>query len=81
MAPRRASRSPSSPARRSGWWRDSPQDRAQWERAVVLRMGRYVGLNGPRRVPCDPFVDTIAAWIDQRTVTPSFAAEQDAHPA
>jgi regulator of protease activity HflC (stomatin/prohibitin superfamily) len=54
----------------------SPKIARQWERAVVLRMGRYVGLKGPGPFTVIPFVDNIAAWIDQRTVTTSFAAEQ-----
>src|SRR5215207_3525382 len=54
----------------------SPKIARQWERAVVLRMGRYVGLKGPGVFSVIPFVDNIAAWIDQRTVTTSFAAEQ-----
>jgi len=54
----------------------SPKIARQWERAVVLRMGKYVGLKGPGVFSVIPFVDNIAAWIDQRTVTTSFAAEQ-----
>lgn len=54
----------------------APKIARQWERAVVLRMGKYVGLKGPGVFTVIPFVDNIAAWIDQRTVTTSFAAEQ-----
>jgi len=54
----------------------TPKIARQWERAVVLRMGRYVGLKGPGVFSIIPFVDNIAAWIDQRTITTSFAAEQ-----
>src|SRR5688500_15011203 len=54
----------------------SPKIAQQWERAVVLRLGRYVGLRGPGPFWVIPFVDTIPAWIDQRTVTTSFAAEE-----
>jgi regulator of protease activity HflC (stomatin/prohibitin superfamily) len=54
----------------------SPKIARQWERAVVLRWGRYVGLKGPGPFWVIPFVDTIPAWIDQRTVTTSFAAEE-----
>jgi regulator of protease activity HflC (stomatin/prohibitin superfamily) len=49
---------------------------SQWERAVVLRLGRYVGLRGPGLFWIVPFVDAVATWIDQRTITTSFAAEQ-----
>jgi regulator of protease activity HflC (stomatin/prohibitin superfamily) len=48
----------------------------QWERAVVLRLGRYVGLRGPGLFWIVPFFDTIPAWIDQRVITTSFAAEE-----
>ncbi|MGH9881560.1 MAG: slipin family protein [Pyrinomonadaceae bacterium] len=54
----------------------SPKVARQWERAVVLRLGRYVGLRGPGLFWIIPFVDTIPAWIDQRVITTSFAAEE-----
>ena len=54
----------------------SPKVASQWERAVVLRLGRYEGLHGPGPFFVIPFVDTVAFWIDQRTITSSFAAEQ-----
>lgn len=53
-----------------------PQIAEQWERAVVLRLGRYVGLRGPGLFWIVPFVDRVSSWIDQRTVTTTFAAEQ-----
>jgi regulator of protease activity HflC (stomatin/prohibitin superfamily) len=54
----------------------APKVAQQWERAVVLRLGRFVGLRGPGLFFVAPFVDRVAAWIDQRTITTSFAAEQ-----
>ena len=54
----------------------SPKVAQQWERAVVLRLGRFVGLRGPGLFWIVPFIDTVVAWIDQRTITTSFAAEQ-----
>ena len=54
----------------------SPRVAQQWERAVVLRLGRFVGLRGPGLFWIVPFVDTVSSWIDQRTITTSFAAEQ-----
>jgi regulator of protease activity HflC (stomatin/prohibitin superfamily) len=54
----------------------SPKVARQWERAVVLRLGRYVGLRGPGLFWIIPFVDSISAWIDQRVITTSFAAEE-----
>jgi regulator of protease activity HflC (stomatin/prohibitin superfamily) len=54
----------------------SPKVAKQWERAIVLRLGRYVGLQGPGLFWIVPFVDSVSSWIDQRTITTSFAAEQ-----
>src|SRR4051794_35477238 len=54
----------------------SPRIAQQWERAVVLRLGRFVGLQGPGLFWIVPFVDRVSTWIDQRTITTSFAAEQ-----
>ena len=54
----------------------SPRVAQQWERAVVLRLGRFAGLRGPGLFWVVPFVDRVASWIDQRTITTSFAAEQ-----
>ncbi len=54
----------------------SPKIAQQWERAVVLRLGRYRGLRGPGLFWVMPFVDRVTTWIDQRTITTGFAAEQ-----
>ena len=54
----------------------SPRIAQQWERAVVLRFGRFVGLRGPGLFWVAPFVDRVSTYIDQRTITTSFAAEQ-----
>ncbi len=54
----------------------APRVAQQWERAVVLRLGRFVGLRGPGLFWVVPFVDRVTSWIDQRTITTSFAAEQ-----
>ena len=54
----------------------APKVARQWERAVVLRLGRYVGLRGPGFFWIIPFVDTVSAWVDQRVITTSFAAEE-----
>jgi regulator of protease activity HflC (stomatin/prohibitin superfamily) len=54
----------------------APRVAQQWERAVVLRLGRFVGLRGPGLFWIVPFIDTVSSWIDQRTITTSFAAEQ-----
>jgi regulator of protease activity HflC (stomatin/prohibitin superfamily) len=54
----------------------APKVAAQWERAVLFRLGRYAGLRGPGLFWIVPFIETIPAWIDQRVVTTGFAAEQ-----
>lgn len=54
----------------------SPRVAQQWERGVVLRLGRYVGLRGPGIFWIIPFFDKVSSWIDQRVVTTSFAAEE-----
>ena len=54
----------------------SPRVANQWERAIVLRLGRYIGLRGPGLFWIVPFIDTVSSWIDQRTITTTFAAEQ-----
>ena len=47
----------------------------QWERAVVLRFGRYRGLRGPGLFGVIPIIDRIGYHIDQRIRTTAFAAE------
>jgi regulator of protease activity HflC (stomatin/prohibitin superfamily) len=54
----------------------SPRIAQQWERAVVLRLGRFIGLRGPGLFFVVPLIDRVSSWIDQRTITTSFAAEQ-----
>jgi regulator of protease activity HflC (stomatin/prohibitin superfamily) len=54
----------------------APRVAQQWERAVVLRLGRFIGLQGPGLFWVFPFVDRVTTWIDQRTITTAFAAEQ-----
>jgi regulator of protease activity HflC (stomatin/prohibitin superfamily) len=54
----------------------SPRIAQQWERAIILRLGRFIGLRGPGLFWVIPFVDSVSSWIDQRTITTSFAAEQ-----
>ena len=54
----------------------APRIAEQWERAVVLRLGRFAGLRGPGLFWIMPFVDRVSSWIDQRTITTTFAAEQ-----
>jgi regulator of protease activity HflC (stomatin/prohibitin superfamily) len=49
---------------------------APWDRAVVLRLGRFRGLRGPGLFFIIPVIDTIAYWIDTRVITSSFKAEK-----
>ena len=48
----------------------------QWDRAVVLRLGRFHVLQGPGIFMIIPVVDTIVYWIDTRVITMSFKAEK-----
>jgi regulator of protease activity HflC (stomatin/prohibitin superfamily) len=54
----------------------APRMAQQWERAIVLRLGRFHAMRGPGLFWIIPFVDSVSSWIDQRTITTSFAAEQ-----
>ena len=38
----------------------------QWEKAVVLRMGKYRGLKGPGFFLIIPIIDQVDSYIDQR---------------
>jgi regulator of protease activity HflC (stomatin/prohibitin superfamily) len=48
----------------------------QWERAVVLFLGRFVGIKGPGIFLIVPILSRVAYWIDLRVITTSFNAEQ-----
>jgi regulator of protease activity HflC (stomatin/prohibitin superfamily) len=54
----------------------APKIAQQWERAVVLRLGNYIGLRGPGLFWIIPGIDRVTCWIDQRIITTSFAAEE-----
>ena len=47
----------------------------QWEKAVVLRLGRYRGLRGPGYFSIIPILERVAYTIDQRIRTTAFGAE------
>src|SRR6195256_4697912 len=47
----------------------------QWERAIVLRMGKYAGLRGPGLFHIIPVVDTVSGFVDQRMRVTSVSAE------
>lgn len=48
----------------------------QWERAVVLRMGKFKGLKGPGPFMIVPIIDSVSVYIDQRVRVSAFKAEQ-----
>jgi regulator of protease activity HflC (stomatin/prohibitin superfamily) len=48
----------------------------QWERAIVLRLGQLHSVKGPGLFLIVPFIDQVAAWLDQRIQTTEFNAEQ-----
>jgi len=54
----------------------SPKICRQWERAIVLRLGKYIGIRGPGLFWIVPFIDSVQVYIDQRVMTTGFAAEQ-----
>jgi regulator of protease activity HflC (stomatin/prohibitin superfamily) len=48
----------------------------QWERAVILRLGKYKGFYGPGIFLISPLVESVVYWIDTRIITTSFTAEK-----
>lgn len=48
----------------------------QWEKAVVLRLGKFRGLRGPGVFWMMPVIDSIANLIDQRVMVTPFSAEK-----
>ena len=48
----------------------------QWDKAIILRLGRFVGLKGPGPFWIIPIVDTIPAWVDHRVMVTPFTAER-----
>jgi len=48
----------------------------QWERTVVLRLGRFRSLEGPGLFFIIPIVETVPYWIDTRVIASSFKAEK-----
>lgn len=49
---------------------------SQWNRAVVLRLGRFQSLQGPGLFFIIPIIDYIPYWIDIRVISTSFKAEK-----
>jgi len=48
----------------------------QWEKAVILRLGKFRSLNGPGLFFIIPVIDMIPYWIDTRVITSTFKAEK-----
>jgi regulator of protease activity HflC (stomatin/prohibitin superfamily) len=48
----------------------------EWDRVVVLRLGKFRALKGPGLFFIIPVIDVIAYWIDTRVITMSFKAEK-----
>jgi len=48
----------------------------QWEKAVLLRMGKYIGLKGPGLFFIVPIIDNVIDYIDQRVRVTDFNADQ-----
>lgn len=48
----------------------------QWERVVILRLGRFHRIGGPGIYGVVPIVESVAARVDQRMITTPFSAEE-----
>jgi regulator of protease activity HflC (stomatin/prohibitin superfamily) len=48
----------------------------QWEKAVLLRLGKFIGLRGPGIFFIIPIIDRVDSFIDQRVRVADFSAEQ-----
>jgi len=48
----------------------------QWEKAVILRLGRFRSLKGPGLFFIIPVIDAIPYWIDTRVITTTFNTEK-----
>src|SRR5205085_5987873 len=49
---------------------------SQWDRAIVLRLGRFRALRGPGLFFIIPIVDAVPYWVDVRVITSTFKAEK-----
>jgi regulator of protease activity HflC (stomatin/prohibitin superfamily) len=49
---------------------------SQWEKAVVLRLGKFYKLAGPGPFWIIPIIDTTPTWIDHRVMVTPFAAQK-----
>ena len=51
----------------------------QWEKAVVLRLGKFRALNGPGLFLIVPIIETVPYWIDTRVITSNFKAGENTY--
>ena len=49
---------------------------SQWEKAVILRLGKFMKLAGPGAFWIIPIIDTTPTWIDHRVMVTPFAAQK-----
>jgi len=49
---------------------------SQWEKAVLLRLGKFRGLRGPGMFWIIPIIDNVTTWIDGRVMVTPFSAEK-----
>jgi hypothetical protein len=49
---------------------------SQWEKAVVLRLGKFHKLAGPGLFWVIPIIDSVPMWVDHRVMVTSFSAEK-----
>jgi regulator of protease activity HflC (stomatin/prohibitin superfamily) len=49
---------------------------AQWEKGVVLRLGKFKGLKGPGIFWIIPVIDAVSTWVDHRVMVTPFSAQK-----
>ena len=49
---------------------------SQWEKVIVLRLGKFKGLRGPGMFWIIPIIDSAPTWIDHRVMVTPFAAQK-----
>ena len=49
---------------------------SQWEKVIVLRLGKFIGLKGPGLFWVVPIIDNAVMWVDHRVAVTSFSAEK-----
>lgn len=60
----------------AGLFASSIQVADQWDKAVVLRLGKFRSLEGPGFFMIIPIIESIPYWIDTRVLSSSFKAEK-----